>query len=53
MAKTIRESNLRSMLDLIFNEDWNSLDEFDEKLDLLAEYQSDVQTGVACYYENI
>lgn len=53
MHTTQTEVNERAVLNLIFNEDWATQDEFDDRLDRLAAYQRDVQEGMAYYYDGL
>ena len=43
MSRDMKESCMNSVLDLIFNRKDLTLDEFDEELDNLAEYYSDLE----------
>ena len=44
--ETVKDCTNEAVLDLIFNGDWNSIDEFDEQLDELAEYSASVRESV-------
>ena len=43
MARTIREAQQRAVLDLILNGNFDSIEEFDEELDKIAEYYADLE----------
>lgn len=53
MSTAQLQANERTVLNLIFNEDWTDQDEFDERMDRLATYQHDVQEGLAYYYDGL
>ena len=44
--ETVKDCTNEAVLDLIFNGDWNSIDEFDEQLDELAEYSASIRESV-------
>ena len=47
MSRTIQEAQQRAVLDLIFNGRFDSIEEFDEELDMISEYYSDLDMRMA------
>ena len=51
--KTKITESVKNCLDLIFLEDWDSLDDFDARLDSLAEYSASVRESVNGFNEQL
>ena len=46
-------SAVEMVLDLIANGDWNTVDDFDEELDVLTEYSNSVRDSVVAFNEEM
>lgn len=53
MPKTIKETNERSFLSWLFYGSWETMDDFDEELDAMAEYQMAVNEDIDAYYSEL
>ena len=53
MDKTVKNGLVNSMLDLIFNGDWDTVDEFDQQFDELVEYSRSLQESVDAFKADV
>ena len=53
MDKAVKNGLVNSVLDLIFNGDWNTVDEFDEQFDNLVEYSRSLQESVDAFNTDV
>ena len=44
---------LESAMNLIFNGDWDSIEDFDEQLDALTEYAESLRESISCFNEQM
>ena len=51
--KTVNRSMMESTLNLIFNGDWDSIEDFDEQLDQLTEYADSMRESISCFNEQM
>lgn len=51
--KTAERSMLEMTMNLIFNGDWDSIDDFDEQLDRLTEYTNSLRESINGFNEKM
>lgn len=51
--KTVNRSMMESVINLIFNGDWDSIEDFDEQLDELTEYANSIRETINGFNEQM